>query len=170
MNIRIDLNLDFKNVEGVVNLLSKYMNLDTNTNNKTNILTKNVAKNIVTDEMIRTAIAKLASVNKGEKAKQILLSYKAAKVSQINETDYEKIYGDVEINFLAIDWEAKTKYGIRLTRNQRIGKEKLVKINEELEEEDIKEFLNNVFQDIGYNIENISFQLTTNKILKNIPI
>lgn len=95
MNIRIDLNLDFKNVEGVVNLLSKYMNLDTNTNNKTNILTKNVAKNIVTDEMIRTAIAKLASVNKGEKAKQILLSYKAAKVSQINEIDYEKIYGEL---------------------------------------------------------------------------
>ena len=95
MNIRIDLNLDFKNVEGVVNLLSKYMNLDTNTNNKTNILTKNVAKNIVTDEMIRRAIAKLASVNKGEKAKKILLSYKAAKVSQINETDYEKIYGEL---------------------------------------------------------------------------
>ena len=45
MNIRIDLNLDFKNVEGVVNLLSKYMNLDTNTNNKTNILTNYLTKN-----------------------------------------------------------------------------------------------------------------------------
>ena len=95
MNIKIDLNLDLKNVEGVVNLLSKYMNLDTNTNNKTNILTKNVAKNIVTDEMIRRAIAKLASVNKGENAKQILLNHKATKVSQIKETDYEKIYGEL---------------------------------------------------------------------------
>lgn len=92
MNIRIDLNLDFKNVEGVVNLLSRYIALDTN---KTNILTNKVAKNIVTDEMIRSVIAKLASVNKGEKAKQILLSHKATKVSQIKETDYEKIYGEL---------------------------------------------------------------------------
>ena len=98
------------------------------------------------------------------------LNLNQKELKDILKEYYEKIYGDVEINFLAIDWEAKTKYGIRLTRNQRIGKEKLVKLNEELEEEDIKEFLNNVFQDIGYNIENISFQLTTNKILKNIPI
>lgn len=91
------------------------------------------------------------------------LSLNQKELKDILKEYYEKIYGDVEINFLAIDWEAKTKYGIRLTRSQRIGKEKLVKINEELEEEDIKEFLNNVFQDIGYNIENISFQPITNK-------
>lgn len=91
------------------------------------------------------------------------LSLNQKELKEILKEYYEKIYGDVEIKFLDIDCEAKTKYGIRLIRTQKILKEKLVKINEELEEEDIKEVLNNIFEDIGYNIENISFQPITNK-------
>lgn len=88
------------------------------------------------------------------------LSLNQKESKDILKEYYEKIYDVVEINFLAIDWGAKTKYGIRLTRNPRIGKENLVEINEELEEY-IKEDLDNVFQDIGYKIENLYFETKT---------
>lgn len=96
MEIKIDLNLNLKNIESVVNLLSKCMSIENNINNETNILTKEVANNLVTDEMIRTIIAKLTKCNKGEKAKNILQTYKAVKVSQIDKKDYEKIYKELK--------------------------------------------------------------------------
>lgn len=92
MQIKIDLNLKIENIESVVNLLSKCMSLKNNTNHQTNILTKNAEQNTVNEEAIRKIIIDLTKANKGEKAKNILQTYKAMNVSQVDKTNYEKIY------------------------------------------------------------------------------
>lgn len=92
MQIKIDLNLKIENIESVVNLLSKCMSLENNINHQTNILTKNAEQNTVNEEAIRKIIIDLTKANKGEKAKNILQTYKAMNVSQVDKTNYEKIY------------------------------------------------------------------------------
>ena len=76
------------------------------------------------------------------------------EIKLILENYYKEEYKGVKICFIDVDY-SKSKTGIMLERDFNVNEEQSIKIQEELEKEDIVEVLNKTFEKDGYTVENI---------------
>jgi len=86
------------------------------------------------------------------------LTLKQEDIKDYLECYYKKIYEEVYINFLDIEY-AHNETGIELTRSFKLNSKKTKLIREQLENEDLIEAFNNIFESEGY----ITQQIIPNK-------